>query len=87
MRVDWWVTSSSTGTQEIEESVVFSPSGWKRSIVLVESPEELELVEALQLIYGQEVNVHPMPGTTIQEVLEHYSVVFTTWDPTDRNRI
>lgn len=56
-------------------------------IVLVESPEELELAEVLQLIHGQEINLHPVPGADMDEIFQHYSRVFTSWDPTDRNRI
>lgn len=88
MRLDWWLTRPGFGTVEIDERIVFTPyTGKFKSVVFVESPEELELVEILQLMHGQEVNVHPFPGTDMNEIFQHYSRVFTTWDPTDRNRI
>lgn len=71
-----------------DEAKIFT--GFKtKSIILVESLEEYDLVEALKLIYGGSPEVALFTGTKddVLSYLDRFSRVFTTWDPFDRNRI
>lgn len=57
-------------------------------ILLVESQEEYDYCWAMQMVMGAELNIQIMDrDRTPASYLDHFVRVFTTWDPSDRNRI
>lgn len=56
-------------------------------ILLVENEAEAELMDAMQLMYGSELIISVYTGDSLETYLKHFAWVYTSWDPTDRNRI
>ena len=91
MHLDWHgYTLLGGGCPPVDEAKVFSCNGGKMGkVVLVESEDERELVEALQLIYGGEVNIQLCDDTSWTGVMSwrtNFSRVYCTWNPLDPNR-
>lgn len=89
MRLDFWVTSAFNSGEPVTDEAMAFTNGRKK-IFLVESQQEYDLVYALQFIYGGEVTIQILPHASwqdIQFIKGKYPLVYTTWDPFDRNRI
>lgn len=66
---------------------VFDPVLSKK-ILLVENQVEHDYCWAMQLVMGDEVRIELWDRElTVAEYCQRFSWVFTTWDPSDRNRI
>lgn len=89
MRLEFWVTSAiNNGVPVTDEAMAFTNG--RKKIFLVENQQEYDLVYALQFIYGGEVTIQILPFCTIEEIRvtqRMFHLVYTTWDPFDRNRI
>lgn len=60
----------------------------KNKVLVVESQDEYDYCWAMQLIYGGEIKIIIRDGgLEVRDYLKLFTWVFTTWDPTDRNRI
>lgn len=90
MRIDWWGYTKFGGILPTDGETVFACDGGKHGkIILVESLDEMELVEAFQLIYGAEVKIELVKEANLMTYYKyrgHYSRVYGTWDPYDPNR-
>lgn len=89
MRLDWWVCSSIKHGEPVTDEAMAFMNGRKK-IFLVENQEEYALADALQYIYGAEVTILTKPKCSVGEVHEYlrsFDLVYTSWDPFDRNRI
>lgn len=86
--VDFWASCRHWAkTESVDIERVFTGSSKKRLIV-VENQDEYDYCWAMQLMYGQPTKIFINEGgLTVKDYLEAFSWVFTTWDPTDRNRI
>lgn len=56
-------------------------------VLIVENHAEEEIMEAMQYIYGSELTIAIHDGRPLDDYLKLFSRVYTSWDPTDRNRI
>lgn len=89
MRLEFWLTTSATNGSPVGDEAMAFTNGWKK-IFLVENQAEYDLVYALQFIYGGETQIQILPKATWFDVTEFrrdYDVIYTSWDPFDRNRI
>lgn len=90
MRIDWWGYTKLGRIMPTDLDTVFACDGGKfGKIILVETQDELDLVEAFQLIYGVEVKIALVAEAnlvTYYKYRGHYSKVYGTWDPYDPNR-
>ena len=59
----------------------------RKSVIIVESQDEYDYCWAMQAIMGCEIDIIIDPGALPQSYYPPFSWVFTTWDPSDRNRI
>lgn len=89
MRLDWWLSGRQSPAQAvIDEAMAFTNS--RSKIFLVESQEEYDLASALQYIHGREVNIKVVSQVSmadVQDYLDRFPLVYTSWDPLDPNRI
>ena len=87
MRLDWYVTYAYGIAEEVAEDEVFRLGTLPRVLVLVETSSELDLVQALQYMYGKEIQPQLWDRTDITDLRTQHPRIFTTWDPFDPNRI
>ena len=87
MRIDWFVTYAYGVAEPVEEREVFKLGTLPRVLVLVETTDELHLVDALQFIHGAQVDPTLWDKTDITDLRTRHPRIYTTWDPWDPNRI
>lgn len=59
-----------------------------RNLVVVESQDEYDFIWAMQLVHGGEISIKFHDGSTMSQYrMSIQGKLYTTWDPTDRNRI
>lgn len=88
MRLDLWVTTAALPSTPVADEAKAFMSRLK-CVFLVENQQEYDLVFALQYMYGVEVTIFTKPQCSVGEVREYlrsFDVIFTSWDPLDRNR-
>lgn len=88
--VEFWWSKLGVYGEQVEVDKAFSqPYSFpkRKTVILVESQDEYDYCWAMQMIMGTEVDIIIAPGATPQEYYPPFSWVFTTWDPSDRNRI
>lgn len=86
MHLDFYIRRRGWPIEWVSEAHMFSDPT-ESKILLVENEAERELMDALQLIYGAELIIAIYEGDPLEEYLKHFSRVYTSWDPLDRNRI
>lgn len=85
MHLEFYLRRRGWPIEWVAEAHMFSDTASK--VLLVENEAEAELMEALQLIYGSELIIVVYDGSPLEDYLKHFSRVYTSWDPRDRNRI
>lgn len=85
--VDVWVSTRFFAAAPSDlESVAQQPS--KKKILVVESQAEYDYCWAMQLMVGGEYRIHIRDsGLEAADYLKLFTWVYTTWDPSDPNRI
>lgn len=87
MHLEFYLRRAGWPIEPVTEQSMFAHAG-DYTILLVENHAEEELMEAFQFIYGAELNIQIWDrDNTIDFYLKHFSRVYTSWDPRDRNRI
>lgn len=86
-RLDWHVTGAYGVARPCEEAEPFKMGGKRGVRVLVETPEELAVVNGLAFLYGGEPYAEIWDRTDITGMRSDYHLIYTTWDPFDPNRI
>ena len=88
MRVDFWLRRMGWATEEVEIDRVFEPvPQGKKKVLLVENYDEYNYCWAMQMMFGDEIQIIIDKGANPSEYVDRFSRVFTTWNPNDRNRI
>ena len=88
MRVDFWLRRMGWATEEVDIERVFDaivPTNKK--VLLVASQEEYDYCWSMQMMMGSEIQIIIDRGANPLEYIDRFSRVFTTWNPSDRNRI
>ena len=85
--VDIWVSVSYAITSVPKDFDFMFQSGGKKRVLIVESQDEYDYCWAMQLIYGGEITIVIDRSADLRDYLNLFTWVFTTWDPSDRNRI
>jgi len=86
--VHFWLRRMGWATEEVDIERVFDaivPTNKK--VLLVESQEEYDYCWAMQMMMGSEIQIIIDKGASPSEYVDRFSRVFTTWNPSDRNRI
>lgn len=86
--VEIWMSATYWNqAKEVEMAKMFEMAN-KKSLLIVESEDEYNYCWAMQLICGGEIQmILKEDWLNIGDYLKKFSRVFTTWDPSDRNRI
>ncbi len=89
MAIEYFTRAVGTKWEQVTEQQVYDyPTGKHGKVLLVENQEELEIQQAMQFIYGSELEIRIIrPMVPPLDYLQLFSRVFTTWDPNDPNRI
>lgn len=89
MHLEFYLRRVGWPIEQVTEKSMFDCLGGKSNkILLVENAAEEELMEVMQLIYGSELLITIKdPDRSLENYLQHFSRVYTSWDPRDRNRI
>lgn len=89
MHLEFFLRRIGYPIEQVTEQSMFDCLGGKHGkLLLVENREEEELMEAMQFMYGSELNIQIWDRSkTLERYLQMFSRVYTSWDPRDRNRI
>lgn len=85
--VEFWMRRFAFDTEEVDIEKVFEPIPKGKKVLLVENYDEYNYCWSMQLMCGDEIQIVIDKGANPSEYLDRFSRVFTTWDPSDRNRI
>lgn len=87
--LEWWVSSIMKKGVPISEEDAYTTKFSKDKLFIVENQDEADLAQALQYIYGTEVDVIVGNRITMEDILSYlnsFSRVYTSWDPLDSQR-
>lgn len=86
--VEFWAKTRFTSWHRVTwEELSLEKRDKTKHVVLVENQLEEDFVFSLQMILGIELNIRQYDGNGLENYSSMFQVVYTTWDPSDRNRI